>query len=239
MGLLTGGIAHDFNNIVMIINSYCELLLNAMKDEKLRPKVEQIQKAGQRAAALTSQLLAFGRKQVASPVVLNVNSLIRDLSPMLDRLPGEHITSELSLAPDLWSIKADAGQIERVLFNFAANSRDAMPEGGRLTVTTENVELDESFVQRHLGCKVGRYVMLSVTDTGCGMTRDVKSHVFDPFFTTKPKGTGTGMGLASVYGTVKQSGGYITVETEVHKGATFTIYYQAASNPNARASASN
>jgi two-component system, cell cycle sensor histidine kinase and response regulator CckA len=222
--LLAGGIAHDFNNIAMIISSYCELLLDRVQDSALRLKVEQIQKAGQRAASLTQQLLAFSRQQVIAPVVCNVNSVIDELSAKLQRLLGKQVDCNISLAPELWPVKADAGQIERVLFNLATNSRDAMPQGGSLTITTRNVELDDSFVQAHLGCNPGPYVMFSVEDTGCAMTKEVQSHVFEPFFTTKEKVEGAGMGLASVYGTVKQSGGYVTVESDFGKGTTFAVY---------------
>ncbi len=224
LGLLTGGIAHDFNNIMMIINSYCEILLDRVTDCKLRPKLEQIQKAGQRAASLTHQLLAFSREHAIAPTALDLNSVINELRPMLQRLLGERIVWNVSLTSDLWRVNADVAQVERVLLNLAANARDAMPDGGQFTVTTENVTLGDDFMHSHPGCEPGAYVMLSVADTGCGISNEIRSRIFDPFFTTKPQGKGSGMGLASVYGVVKQSGGFITVESEVGLGSTFGIY---------------
>jgi PAS domain S-box-containing protein len=225
VGCLVGGIAHDFNNLVMIINGYSETVLNALSSrDPLREPLEKIQKAGDRAASLIRQLLAFSRKQVLLPRILNLNTTLSDTANMLQRLIGENIELKTRNSSDLWSVKADAGQIEQALLNLAVNARDAMPDGGQLTLETANVVLDRDFERAHLGARAGEHVMLRVTDTGCGMKPEVLSHIFDPFFTTKEKGKGTGLGLSSVYGVVKQSGGYITVESEPGKGTTFTIF---------------
>jgi PAS domain S-box-containing protein len=238
LGCLVGGIAHDFNNLVMIINGYGETVLNALSScDPLREPLERIRTAGDRAASLIRQLLAFSRKQVLVPRILNLNTSLSDTASMLRRVIGENIELTTVTSPELWSVKADAGQIEQVLLNLAVNSRDAMPKGGTLTLETANVVLDEQFECANLGSHAGEYVMLKVSDTGCGMTAEVQSHVFDPFFTTKEQGKGTGLGLSSVYGIVKQSGGYITVQSEPGKGTAFTIYLPKSQETPSRCSA--
>ncbi len=225
VGRLAGGVAHDFNNMLQIINSYSEICLERLgaEDASRRP-MQEIYDAGQRAAGLTRQLLAFSRKQVLQPVVLDINKTIAEMEKMLRRLIGEDIHISTVHAPDLGKVRADPGQIEQVLMNLAINARDAMPDGGKLTIETANVELDERYAARHVGVAPGPYVMLAVSDTGCGMDEATKASVFEPFFTTKEKGKGTGLGLSTVYGIVKQSGGNIWVYSEPGQGATFKIY---------------
>ncbi len=226
VGRLSGGIAHDFNNILGVIIGYSEILQERMvQSEALRPCVEEILQAGRRAASLTRQLLAFSRQQVLAPVVLDLNATITDTEKMLRRLIGEDIELQTSLEQDLAYVKADQSQIEQVILNLAVNARDAMPNGGRLTIVTENAELDEMSVRRYsYPVKPGRYVLLTVSDTGVGMSREIQGHIFEPFFTTKEKGKGTGLGLATVYGVVKQSDGYIELQSELGEGTTFKIY---------------
>jgi two-component system, cell cycle sensor histidine kinase and response regulator CckA len=224
VGRLAGGIAHDFNNLLMVIQGYTELLLDRLGGEHpLRRNAEQIHDASQRAAGLTRQLLAFSRKQMLDPQVLSIRDVVSDMEKMLRRLIGEDIELVTMNAPDLWSVRADRSQVEQVLLNLAVNSRDAMPNGGKLTIEAANVELDSSY-SRQAVVETGEYVMLAVSDTGTGMDANTQAHVFEPFFTTKEKGKGTGLGLATVYGIVKQSGGYIWVYSEVGKGATFKVY---------------
>jgi len=225
IGRLAGGVAHDFNNILTVILGHSDLLLKAMAvREPLRQHVEELRAAGQRAAALTRQLLAFSRKQTLQPQVLNLNDLIANLSKMLRRLIGEDILLTTTFDPALGQVKVDPGQIEQVITNLAVNARDAMPEGGTLTLQTANAELDAAYASQHLEVTPGRYVLLSVTDTGTGMSEEVQAHLFEPFFTTKGVGKGTGLGLATVFGIVKQSGGHITVHSELGHGTTFNIY---------------
>jgi PAS domain S-box-containing protein len=226
VGRLAGGIAHDFNNLLTAINGYSELLLARLGEDTLdRHYVEEIKKAGDRAAALTSQLLAFSRRQVRAPRVLDLNSIVSNMDKMLRRVIGEDIVLATHLAQDLGRIKADPGQIEQVILNLAVNARDAMPQGGKLVIETANVDLSEEYAQRHVNVMPGAYVILSVTDTGCGMDAETKAHLFEPFYTTKEPGKGTGLGLATVYGIVKQSGGNVWVYSEVGEGTTFKIYF--------------
>jgi two-component system cell cycle sensor histidine kinase/response regulator CckA len=225
IGRLSGGVAHDFNNLLGLIIGYSEALQEHVPpDDPYREAVDEIQNAGKRAAALTQQLLAFSRKQVLEPRVLSLNTIIVDIEKMLRRLVGEDITIELLLAPDTGMVKADRSQIEQVILNLVVNGRDAMSDGGKLIIETGKWTLDRSTVLRHPYVIPGPYAMLKVTDTGCGMDTALQSHIFEPFFTTKEKGKGTGLGLATAYGVIKQSGGYIWVDSEVGKGTTFRIY---------------
>jgi two-component system, cell cycle sensor histidine kinase and response regulator CckA len=225
VGKLSGGIAHDFNNLLGVIIGYSEALQESIAaDNPLREAIDEIQKAGQRAATLTQQLLAFSRKQVLEPKILDLNTIIVDMQKMLRRLIGEDIELKFNLPPDLGNVKADRGQVEQVILNLAVNARDAMLRGGELRVETENARLGEEDVMRYRYVNPGRYVMLRVTDTGTGMDAETQSHIFEPFFTTKEKGKGTGLGLATVYGVVKQSGGYIWVDSEPGNGTTFRVY---------------
>ena len=225
VGRLAGGIAHDFNNLLMVIQGYSDLLVERLPGgDPLRRNAEQIQMASQRASSLTRQLLAFSRKQMLAPKILNVQSVVAEMEKILRRLIGEDIQLETSSATDLGLVKADRSQIEQVILNLAVNARDAMPQGGRLTIETANVELDSSYSHPPAVLSPGRYVMLAVTDNGCGMDAETQAHVFEPFFTTKEKGKGTGLGLATVYGVVKQSGGYVWVYSEPGRGTSFKIY---------------
>ncbi len=225
IGTLAGGIAHDFNNLLTVILSYSSSLSDELpKDSRHQRVAEQVHVAAERGAALTSQLLAFSRRQVFQLRVVNLNNVIRNLLKMLQRIIGEHIEIKVMLAADLASVRADAGQLEQVLMNLSVNARDAMPQGGRLTLETQNVELDEDFVRLHVGSTAGPHALLTVSDNGMGMDAAILARIFEPFFTTKGPGHGTGLGLAMVYGVVKQSGGYIWVYSEVGKGTTFKIY---------------
>jgi two-component system, cell cycle sensor histidine kinase and response regulator CckA len=226
IGRLAGGVAHDFNNILNIIIGHAELLLASGVDERSRVGVEQMRRATERAASLTQQLLAFSRKQVLQPKVLDLNDTVADVQKMLSRVIGEDIELIARLHPSLMAVKADPGQVEQVLMNLAVNARDAMPHGGRLAMETSNVEFQEDEA-RDLDLAAGRYVMLRVTDTGNGMDAVTLAHIFEPFFTTKPMGKGTGLGLSTVYGIVKQSGGGIQAESEPGSGTAFRIYLPA------------
>jgi PAS domain S-box-containing protein len=208
IGRLAGGIAHDFNNILTVIIGNAELLsMRLGKDNPLQGRVEEISKGGERAASLTRQILAFSRRQVLQPQVLDLNGVIPDMDKMLRRLIGEDIDLETVLAPDLGRVEADPGQIEQVIMNLAVNARDAMPTGGKLTIETANVDLDKTYAHKHVAVKPGPYVMIAISDTGKGMDEETKSYIFDPFFTTKEKSKGTGLGLSTVYGIVKQISG--------------------------------
>ena len=225
VGRLSGGIAHDFNNLLGVIIGYGQVLKRRLKSgDDLFEYAEEIEKAGQRAASLTRQLLAFSRQQVLAPAILNLNALTSDMAKMIHRLIGEDVELVMKLDSAIGSVKADQGQIEQVVMNLAVNARDAMPEGGKLALETAMVTLDQADTRHHPGSKAGRYVMFSVSDTGMGMSAETQAHIFEPFFTTKEVGKGTGLGLATVYGIVKQSHGYIWVDSEVGRGSSFKVY---------------
>ncbi|HUC30112.1 MAG TPA: ATP-binding protein [Candidatus Acidoferrum sp.] len=224
VGRLAGGIAHDFNNLLMVISGYSEFLLERLgSDPSLRAPAQEISGAAERASSLTRQLLAFSRKQMLAPKIVSLNAVVTENLKMLNRMIGEDIDLVMVPAANLWPVRADSGQIDQVIMNLAVNARDAMPTGGKLTIETSNVSLDEEYARFHAPLRPGDYVMLAISDTGGGMDTETQSHIFEPFFTTKgPKGTG--LGLSTVYGIVKQSGGYIWVYSEVGKGTTFKIY---------------
>ena len=232
VGRLAGGVAHDFNNLLMVIKGHTELLMDALPPaDRMSRKIAQIDRAADRAAALTKQLLAFSRMQVLQPRVLNLNGVVEDMGKLLPRLIGEDVELGIRSAPDLGSIRADASQMEQIIMNLAVNARDAMPTGGRLIIETSNADLDRTYNSTHPIVKPGRYVLLAVSDTGTGMDAETQAHIFEPFFTTKEAGKGTGLGLATVYGVVKQSGGFIWVYSEVGKGTSFKIYLPRIEQP--------
>jgi len=232
IGRLAGGIAHDFNNLLTVIKGYSQLSSFELKEgDPLRVNIDEIQNAAERAASLTRQLLAFGRRQVMEMKVLDLNTLLRDLERMLRRVIGEDIEMVIQLAEDLGRVRADVGQIEQVIMNLAVNAKDAMPSGGKLTIETANVELEESYARSHVDVKHGHYVMFSVSDTGVGMTPEVRERIFEPFFTTKEQGKGTGLGLSTTYGIVKQSEGHVWVYSAQGKGTTFNIYLPRVNEP--------
>jgi two-component system, cell cycle sensor histidine kinase and response regulator CckA len=225
IGQLAGGVAHDFNNLLGVIIGYSEIILNRIgRDSDTYKQAGEIMKAAERAASLTRQLLAFSRKQVLEPKMLNLNAVVVEVEKMLCRLIGEDISLQTSLDPMLSYVKADPGHIEQVIINLAVNGRDAMPRGGKLTIGTSNAKVEESYARVHPAVIPGRFVMLAVSDTGSGMDAETQAHIFEPFFTTKAVGKGTGLGLATVYGVVKQSGGFISVHSELDAGTTFKIY---------------
>ncbi len=231
VGRLAGGIAHDFNNLLTVILGNCEALAERLEHDPLREEVESIEQASQRAATLTRQLLAFSRKQVLEPRVLNLNTVLLSLETMFRRLLGEDIVLAFLLHSAPYKCLLDPGQMEQVVLNLVVNARDAMPDGGRLTIETANVVLDDTYVRQHPEATIGPHLMLSVSDTGTGMSRDVQAHLFEPFFTTKPKGRGTGLGLSTVYGIVKQSGGTVWVYSEPGQGSTFKLYFPETTGP--------
>jgi signal transduction histidine kinase len=226
IGRLAGGIAHDFNNLLTVINSYSDMLLGdvGFTNPFVRNGLDQIKEAGHRAAALTRQLLAFSRQQVLEPKILDLNESMSNMAKLLHRLIGEDIALVLCPLPALGRVRVDPGQVEQIIMNLAVNARDAMPGGGQLTIETKNMELESACTDPHASLEPGSYVMLVVSDTGCGMSPDTQARIFEPFFTTKEHGKGTGLGLATVYGIVKQSGGGIQVSSELGRGTTFRIY---------------
>jgi PAS domain S-box-containing protein len=232
VGRLAGGIAHDFNNILAVIQGYTDLcLFRIPKEDPLREDIEAITNAVRRAANLISQLLAFSRRQVLEMEVIDLNPVLQNLEKMLRRVIGEDVELVTILADDLGRVKADPGRIEQILLNLAINARDAMPSGGQLVIETANLTLKEAYSQNHIGLTPGHYVMISITDTGLGMTQEVKERIFEPFFTTKEIGKGTGLGLSMVYGIVKQSRGHIGVDSEPGKGTTFRVYLPRVDEP--------
>jgi hypothetical protein len=232
VGLLAGGIAHDFNNLLTIINGYSHILLNSLPEaDPNHSAVEQIMKAGERAAALTRQLLAYSRRQVLQPKLLNLDLLLAGMEPMLRRLIGEDIELHFSPSREIAQVNADPGQIEQVVMNLAVNARDAMPRGGILTIETCNVELDERFLPKHIVVKPGKFVSLVVSDNGSGMDAETRAHLFEPFFTTKAQGQGTGLGMATVFRIVKQSGGGMEVYSEPGKGTSVKVYLPRIDQP--------
>jgi len=229
VGRLAGGVAHDFNNLLMVISGYAEVMLSGLEpDHALREKALAIQQASDRATTLTRQLLAFSRKQLLELKVVDVNAIVQDMERLLRPLIGENVEFSTALAPDAAHTRADAGQLEQVLMNLVVNAKDAMPGGGKLTIETQNIVMNESHRRGQTFIRPGDYVRLSVSDTGMGMDKETQSRIFEPFFTTKEKGKGTGLGLSTVYGIVKQSGGYVMVQSEEHRGSTFQIYLPRA-----------
>jgi signal transduction histidine kinase/ActR/RegA family two-component response regulator len=224
VGRLAGGVAHDFNNLVMIIKGYSDLLLDSATPQS-RPYLEEIKNAGERASGLTRQLLAFSRKQVLEPQVLDPNQTVRNMVKMLRVLIGEDIELVTSFSDQIGRLQADPGQLEQVVMNLAVNARDAMPNGGKLVIETQSCHLDDSYAALNSEVTPGSYVLIAVTDTGCGMSKETLQHIFEPFFTTKEPGKGTGLGLATVYGIVKQSRGHVTVYSELGAGTTFKVYF--------------
>jgi PAS domain S-box-containing protein len=232
VGRLAGGIAHDFNNLLTVISGRSDLLLHRLRaDDPVRKDVELIKRVGERAATLTRQLLAFSRKQVLQTRVLALNAVVADLEPMLQRLIGEDIELVTTIAPAVGRVQADPAQIEQVILNLVVNARDAMPSGGRLTIGLANVEVDAAFVTAHPSATEGPHVMLAVSDTGSGIPPEVQPRIFEPFFTTKEPGRGTGLGLAMVYGIVKQHEGTIVVDSEAGRGTTFRVYLRRVEAP--------
>jgi two-component system, cell cycle sensor histidine kinase and response regulator CckA len=233
IGNFAGGVAHDFNNLLSVMLSYSQMMAEDLTpSDPRKADLDEIIEAGRRAADLTRQLLAFGRVQILQPRVLNLNDVIIGIEKMLQRLIGENVLLTVIASPDLGRTKVDPGQIEQIVMNLAVNSRDAMPDGGKLTIETANVCLDETYVSEHVGARVGEHVMLAVTDTGTGMDAATQARMYEPFFTTKERGRGTGLGLATVFGIVQQSGGNVWVYSELGKGTTFKVYFPRTDEPN-------
>jgi nitrogen-specific signal transduction histidine kinase/ActR/RegA family two-component response regulator len=236
VGRLAGGVAHDFNNLLTVINGYSAMALETLDEfDPLHEEMQEIYKAGERAASLTRQLLAFSRRQAVTPRILDLNLIVSDMDRMLRRVLGEDAVLNTTLETGLEAILADPGQIEQVILNLAVNARDAMPDGGRMLIETGNAVLDEDYARQHNAVVPGSYVMLAVSDTGCGMDAETQAHIFEPFFTTKGEGQGTGLGLSMVFGIVQQSGGDIWVYSEPGKGTTFKIYFPVAGDRPAQA----
>ena len=230
VGRLAGGVAHDFNNMLTVISGYNRMILDELSTlDPMRGYAEEILKAADRAGALTQQLLAFSRRQVMQPRIISVNLVIGQTEKMLRRLIGEDVELLFGLAPECGNIRADPGHVEQAIVNLAVNARDAMPTGGRLNIETANVHLDENYARTHMGVVPGEFVMIAVSDTGLGMDAETRRRIFEPFFTTKEKGKGTGLGLATVYGIVKQAGGDIWVYSEPQRGTTFKLYFPRVS----------
>jgi signal transduction histidine kinase/CheY-like chemotaxis protein len=236
IGRLAGGVAHDFNNLLAVISGYCDLVLDELGKHPLSEHVVEVRQAAERATELTSQLLAFSRKQIREPTNVDLNTLISGMKKMLGRLIGEDVVLKTVLHPGLGHVLADKGQVQQVVMNLAVNARDAMPTGGKLTIETSEASVDEALRARHPDFEEGRYAMLAITDTGVGIDHDTQSRIFEPFFTTKDEGKGTGLGLSTVYGIVKQSGGEIIVYSEVGQGTTFKIYLPLVSEGDLRPS---
>jgi two-component system cell cycle sensor histidine kinase/response regulator CckA len=232
VGRLAGGVAHDFNNLLLVISGYAEVILEQLeRGSTLHQKAMAIQQSADRATTLTRQLLAFSRKQLLELKVVDVNAIVSDMERLLRPLIGEDIELVTKLTDNLGRTRADSGQLEQVLMNLVVNSKDAMPEGGKITIMTEDVTLDDSYRREHTFIKPGQYIMLSVSDTGVGMSKETQAQIFEPFFTTKEKGKGTGLGLSTVYGIVKQSGGYVFVQSEPDRGSAFRIYLPRVDDP--------
>jgi CheY-like chemotaxis protein len=230
IGRLAGGVAHDFNNLLTVVLSYSDLLIPTLDPtDRRRGYLEEVKRAGERGAALTRQLLAFSRQQVIEPRVLDLAQIVREMDIMIRRLVGEHIVVEASVAPDLGRIRADPSSLEQVILNLVINARDAMPEGGRLTIDARNVTLDEAYTREHLGGLAGPHVLLEIADTGIGMDKATQQRIFEPFFTTKLQGTG--LGLATVFGIVRQAGGNIWVYSEPGQGTVFKVYLPRTDDP--------
>jgi two-component system cell cycle sensor histidine kinase/response regulator CckA len=232
VGRLAGGVAHDFNNMLTVVTGYDRMILDELSPpDPLRGYAEEILRAAERAGALTNQLLAFSRRQIMRPRIVSVNSILSQTEKMLLRLIGEDVVLRLNLDPAAGNIQADPGHVEQAVVNLAVNARDAMPLGGRLTIETANVTLDEHYARSHMGVKPGEFVLIAVSDTGHGMDAETRRHIFEPFFTTKEKGKGTGLGLATVYGMIKQTGGDIWVYSEPGNGTTFKLYFPRVAEP--------
>jgi signal transduction histidine kinase/ActR/RegA family two-component response regulator len=232
VGRLAGGVAHDFNNLLTVITGYCQMLLDRLEpSDTAYEDMQQVLRAADRATTLTKQLLAFSRKQIVQPKVIDLHGLLHEMDHILKRLLGEDIELHVEAAPNLGKVRVDPGQLEQVIINLAVNSRDAMPKGGKLIIELRNADIDPQFVARHLAVEPGPYVLLAVTDTGIGIPPDVQQHLFEPFFTTKEKGRGTGLGLSTSYGIVKQNRGEILVYSEVGIGTTFKIYLPRVDEP--------